>query len=127
LLEVGADSPAPLEMKLNMKIRNLLIILGVAATASFNVMAGPLLSPKAADQPKTVSGYNSDPNLAATGLKSAPPQIVASQTKTVPGKSTQVNPSLTCTRHMAGSPKMIGACTEHASDNMSCCSVAPVK
>ena len=111
-------------MKLKMKIRNLLITLGVAAMATFNVMAGELLSPKAVSQPKTVSGYNSDPNLTANGLQSAPPQIVASQTKTVAGKSTQVNPSLTCTRHMAGSPKMIGACTEHSNNNMSCCAPA---
>ncbi len=108
-----------------MKIRNLLIILGVAAMATFNVTAGTLLSPKAADQPKTVSGYNSDPNLAATGLQSAPPQIVASQTKTVPGKSTEVTPSLKCVRKMSGSPKMIGACTEHATGgDMSCCAPA---
>jgi hypothetical protein len=111
-----------------MKIRNLLIALGVAMMATLNVKAGgALLSPKAAEQPKTVAGYNADPNLAATGLQSAPPQVVASQPKTVPGKSTQVNPSLVCARHMSGSPKMIGACAEHASDNMSCCSVAPAK
>ena len=114
-------------MKLKMKIRNLLITLGVAAITTFNVMAGELLSPKASEQPKVISGYNADPNLAVTGLQSASPRVVDSQTKTVPGKSMQVTPSLTCTHHMAGSPKMIGVCAEHASDKMSCCSVAPAK
>jgi len=33
-----------------------------------------------------------------------------------------VTPSLTCTRKMAGSPKMIGACADHPGDTMSCCS-----
>ena len=99
-------------------------VLPLALAARAVMAGGALLSPKASEPVKTVSGYNADPNLAATGLQSAPPRVVASETKTVPGKSIQVTPSMMCTRHMAGSPKMIGACAEHASDNMSCCSTA---
>jgi hypothetical protein len=115
-------------MKLNMKTRNLLIALSVAALTSVNALAvETLLSPKVAGQTKTVSGYNTDPNLAATGLKSAPPRVVDSKAKTVPGKSLEVTPSLTCSRKMSGSPKMIGACTTSSADNMSCCAPAPGK
>jgi hypothetical protein len=112
--------------KLKMKTRNLLITLCVAALASTNVLAvDGLLSPKAAgQQTKTVRGYNSDPNLADTGLASAPPRVVESQTKTVPGKSKEVTPSLMCVRHMSGTPKMIGACADSAGGSMSCCSGA---
>jgi hypothetical protein len=106
-----------------MKTRNLLIALSVASLTTVNVLAADvLLSPKASTPSKTVTGYNSDPNLAATGLQSAPPRVLESKTKVVPGKSVEVTPSLTCTRKMAGSPKMIGACADHATDStMSCC------
>jgi len=125
--EVGADTRTT-KIKLNMKTRNLLIALSVAALATANALAvETLLPPKAAGQTKTVSGYNADPNLAATGLKSAPPRVVDSKAKTVPGKSLEVTSSLTCSRKMSGSPKMIGACTTSSADNMSCCAPAPGK
>ena len=116
-------------MKLNMKTRNLLIAVGVAAMATMNSLAvDALLSPKASAPAKTVSGYNADPNLAATGLQSAPPRVVDSKSKTVPGKSNEVTPSLVCARRMSGSPKMIGACAEHAADtSMSCCAPGAMK
>jgi len=108
-----------------MKIRTLIVALGVAAIATLNVTAGGLLSPKAAEnQSKTVQGYNPDPNLTATGLKSAPPHVVASKEKTVAGKSVEVTPSLTKARHMSGSPKMIGECVNHGDGTMSCCDPA---
>ena len=106
-----------------MKIRTLIVSLGVAAIATLNVAAGGLLSPKAADnQTKTIHGYNPDPSLTETGLPSAPPHVVESKEKTVPGKSGEVNPSLTKARHMSGSPKMIGECVNHGDGTMSCCS-----
>lgn len=116
-------------MKLNMKTRNLLIAVGVAAMATVNVFAvEPLLSPKASVPSKAVSGYNADPNLTATGLQAASPRVIDSKTKIVPGKSTEVTPSLVCARRMSGSPKMIGACAEHATDTtMSCCAPAAAK
>jgi len=109
-----------------MKTRNLLIALSVVAMTTVNALAvETLLSPKAVGQSKAVSGYNADPNLAATGLQSAPPRVVDSKTKTVAGKSTEVTPSLVCARRMSGSPKMIGECAEHATDTtMSCCAPA---
>jgi hypothetical protein len=117
-----------LKLKLKMKTRTLVITLGVAAMASLNVVAGGLLSPKAADtQSKTIAGYNSDPSLTATGLPSAPPRVVESQSKIVPGKSAEVTPSLVCVRKMSGSPKMIGACADHPGGAMSCCSGATTK
>lgn len=115
-------------MKLNMKTRNLLIALGVAVMATANVYADALLSPKASAPTKTVSGYNSDPNLTANGLQSASPRVIDSKIKTVPGKSTEVTPSLVCARKMPGSPKMIGACADHATDTtMSCCAPSAMK
>jgi hypothetical protein len=111
-----------------MNIRTLVIALSVAAMATMNLVAGTVLSPHAADnQSKVVPGYNSDPKIAATGLQSVPPHVVDSRSKTVPGKSTQVTSTTTCVRHMSGSPKMIGACTEHSCDSMSCCSGAVTK
>jgi hypothetical protein len=111
-----------------MNIRTLVITLGVAAMATMNIMAGTVLSPRAVgNQSQIVPGYNSDPNIAATGLKSVPPRVVGSQSKTVPGKNTQATSTTTCVRHMSGSPKMIGACTEHSCDSMSCCSGAVTK
>jgi hypothetical protein len=112
-----------------MKTRNLLIALSVVAMTTVNVLATEtLLSPKAVGQSKAVSGYNTDPNLAATGLQSASPRVLDSKTKTVAGKSTEVTPSLVCARRMSGSPKMIGACAEHATDaTMSCCAPAAAK
>ena len=113
-----------------MKIRTLIVALGVAAIATLNVAAGGLLSPKAADnQNKTVQGYNPDPSLTATGLKSAPPHVVESKEKTVLGKSIKVDPSLTKARRVSGSPKMIGECVNHGDGTMSCCApaTAPIK
>jgi len=111
-----------------MKIRNLLIIFGVAGMATVNVTAGGLLSPKAADQQsKVVRGYNSDPSLTATGLQSAPPHVVESRTKIVPGKSTKVTSSLKCVRRMSGSPKMIGECASQSCDTMPCCASTPAR
>jgi hypothetical protein len=115
-------------MKLKMKTRNLLLILTVTAMAAANVVVGEtLLSPRAADQPKTVAGPNNDPNLTATGLVSASPHLVAGQSKTVAGKSTEVTPASQCARRMSGSPKMIGQCAENSGGSMSCCSVATMK
>jgi hypothetical protein len=121
--------PALPKQKLKMKIRNFVITLGVAICATLNVMAtDALLSPRAADnQPKAVSGFNADPNLAAPGPISAPPRVLDHQTKTVSSKSTAVTPSSQCVRRMNGTPKMIGQCAEHASAAMSCCSVADGK
>jgi len=113
-----------------MKIRTLIVALGVAAIATLNVTAGGLLSPKAAgSQSKTVHGYNPDPSLTDTGLPSAPPHVVENKEITVPGKSTEVTPSLTKARHMSGSPKMIGECVNHGDGTMSCCApaAAPIK
>jgi hypothetical protein len=112
-----------------MKTRNLLIALSVAAMATVNVLASDaILSPRASDhQSKIVSGVNSDPNLAAPGLASTSPRLVDHQTKTVSGVSTGESPSMTCTRRMSGSPKMIGQCADHPGAPMSCCSVAPTK
>jgi hypothetical protein len=112
-----------------MKTPHLLITLGVAAFATLNVMAADaLLSPRAADnQIKIVAGVNNDPNLTATGLASASPRLIDNRVTTVAGASTAVSPSLTCTRKMAGTPKMIGACAEHPGAPMSCCSVAAGK
>ena len=102
-----------------MKIRILFVAL---CAATMNAMAGGLLSPKAADNQSTVvRGYNPDPSLTATGLQSAPPHVVESRTKTVPGKSREVTPSMMCLRHMNGSPKMVGDCASRATDKMSCC------
>lgn len=121
-------NPRQLKKKLNMKTRNTLIILSVAVMATVNVLAAETLnSPKASAQTKIVSGYNTDPNLTATGLQSAPPRVVESKTKTVAGKSTEVTPSLVCTRRMAGSPKMVGACAEHPGNAMSCCAATASK
>jgi hypothetical protein len=125
-----AMNTAPHEQRnRNMKTRNLLMTLTVAALAATNVHAAEtLLSPKASAPVKAVSGYNSDPNLAATGLQSAPPRVVESKTKTVAGKSLEVTPSMICSRKMLGSPKMIGACADHQVDStMSCCAPAPGK
>ena len=112
-----------------MKTPHLLITLGAAAFATFNVMAADaLLSPRAAEnQTKIIAGVNSDPNLAATGPVSASPRVIDNRVKTVPGTSTAVSPSLTCTRKMAGSPKIVGACADHPGAPMSCCSVAAGK
>ncbi|HXS68409.1 MAG TPA: hypothetical protein VN761_06165 [Candidatus Polarisedimenticolia bacterium] len=108
-----------------MNTRTLVIALSVAAMATMNAMAGGLLSPHAADhQSKIVPGYNSDPNIAVTGLPPVPPRVVDSRSKTVPGKSDRETSSLYCARHMSGSPKMVGACTEHSCDSMPCCSGA---
>jgi hypothetical protein len=106
-----------------MKIRTLLIALGIAVVTSMNAVAGGLLSPKAADnQSKVVCGYNSDPNLTATGLQSAPPHVVESKEKIVPGKSVAVTSSITSARHLSGSPKMIGECVNNGDGTTSCCS-----
>jgi len=108
--------------KLKMKIRILFVAACVAGMATMNVTAAGLLSPKAADnQSQTVRGYNPDPSLTDIGLQSAPPRVVESRSKTVPGKSLGVTPSLTCVRHMHGSPKMIGDCASRATATMSCC------
>jgi len=116
-------------MKLKMKTRNLLITLSVAAFATINVMAtDALLSPRASEQqPKFVSGVNTDPNLAAPGLTSVSPRFVDNQSKTVVGKSTGTSASAVCVRRMAGSPKMVSACADHPGAPMSCCSVADAK
>jgi hypothetical protein len=111
-----------------MKTRNLLIALSVAAMATINVLAAnPLLSPKASIQPKTVSGYNADPDLTATGLQSAPPHVVESKTKTVPGKSSEVTSSMICSRRMSGSPKMVAVCAQQPCGTMSCCAPPAAK
>ena len=116
-----------MKLKLKMKTRTLIITLSVASMASLNVMAGGLLSPKAADsQPKTIAGYNSDQDLTP-GLSAVSPRIMDDQIKTVPGKSTEVTPSLMCARKMSGSPKMIGACADSSGGDMSCCSGATTK
>ena len=121
-------NPAPTKKKLIMKTRNTLMMLSVAVMTTVNALAvEPLFSPKASEQTRTVSGYNSDPNLAATGLQSAPPRVLESKSKTVAGKSTEVTPSLLCTRRMAGSPKMIGACADHHGDPMPCCATSASK
>ena len=110
-----------------MNTRTFVITLGVAAMATLNVMAGTVLSPHAADnQSKIIPGYNSDPNIAVTGLQSAPPHVVDSRSKTAPGK-TEAAPSLHCARHMPGSPKMIGACTQQSAGGMSCCAPTATK
>src|SRR5690242_5477843 len=111
-----------------MKTRNLLITLSVAILATLNVMAADaLLSPRARDnQPRTVSGVNTDPNLAIRD-NSASPRVLDNQIKTVAGKSDDVSPSMKCTRNMTGTPKEIGACADHPGAPMSCCSVAATK
>lgn len=117
-------------MKLKMEIRTLLVVVGVAGMATMNVTAGGLLSPKAADnQSKAVRGYNPDPNLTVTGLQAAPPHVVESKAKTVPGKSAEVTPAMKNARRMSGSPKMIGECVSSADGTMSCCApaAAPIK
>jgi hypothetical protein len=118
-----------MKLKLNMKTRNLLLTLTVAALASINVMAtDALLSPRAAaNQTKVVAVANNDPNLAAPGLASASPRLVDHQSKVVAGKSTGTSPSAACMRNMSGTPKMIGACADHPGAPMSCCSVAGAK
>lgn len=111
-----------------MKTRNLLIALTVASMATLNVLAADtLLSPKAAGQSKPVSGYNADPDFAATGLQSAPPRVVESQIKIVPGKSHEVTQSLICSRRMSGSPKMVAECAQQSCGTMSCCAPASAK
>jgi hypothetical protein len=114
-----------------MKMRTLLIALGIAVVTSINAVAGGLLSPKAAaNQSKVVRGYNPDPNLATgNGLQSAPPHVVGSKEKIVPGKSVDVTSSVTAARHLSGSPKMIGECVNRGDGTMSCCApaAAPIK
>ena len=112
-----------------MKARNLLTILSVAALTTVNVMAADvLLTPHAsAAQTRIAATSTVDPNLAAPGLMSASPRILDSKVKTVAGKSDTVTPSMQCTRHMAGTPKSIGACADHPGAPMSCCSVAEKK
>jgi len=117
-----------MKKKSTMKTRNLLIALSVAAMATVNVLAANTLpSPKALGQSKTVSGYNTDPDLTATGLQSAPPRIVESKTKTVPGKSAEVTSSMVCSRRMSGSPKMIAVCAQQPCSTMPCCAPAAAK
>ena len=113
-----------MKLKLKMNTRNLLITLGVAAFATINVMASDaLLSPRGSEQqPKFVSGVNTDPNLAAPGLASASPRLVDNKSKTVAGKSTAV--TMSCGKYMGGTPKMIGVCAENSGAAMSCCSGA---
>ena len=116
-------------MKLKMNTRNLLTTLGVAALATINVMASDaLLSPRGSEQQsKFVSGVNTDPNLAVTGLSAVSPRFVDNQNKTVAGMSTGTSASAICVRRMAGSPKIVSACADHPGAPMSCCSVADAK
>ena len=112
-----------------MKTRNLLITFGVAVLVTVNLMAADVaLSPRAADhQPHIIAGTNNDPNLAAANPTSMSPRLLERQAKTVPGESTTVSPSFLCTRRMAGSPKIVGACADHPGAPMACCSVAASK
>lgn len=112
-----------------MKIRNLLITLSVAVLATINVMAADaLLSPRAAEQQiKKSTGYNTDPNLAASRPTSVSPRVVDNQIKTVAGVDSTVSPSMNCTRYMTGTPKQISACADHPGAPMPCCSVASAK
>ncbi len=113
-----------------MKIRTLLIALGIVVVTSMNAVAGGLLSPKAAGTHSTaVRGYNADPSLTATGLQSAPPHVVESKEKIVPGKSVEVTSTTASARHLSGSPKMISECVNNGDGTMSCCAPAatPIK
>ena len=104
-----------------MKIRNFLIISGVAALATVNLMAGDLArAPRAADhQTKTIAGSNTDPNLTAANPVPASPRLLDNQIKTV---SDTTSEAMSCAKHMAGTPKTIGVCAEHPGAAMPCCS-----
>jgi hypothetical protein len=118
-----------LNKKLNMKTRNLLITLGVAALTTANVMAGDLaLSPRASDhQANTIPGTNTDPNLTAAIPRGISPRLAESKVTIVSGKETKTSPALLCSQKMSGTPKMVNACAEHPGADMPCCSVAANK
>jgi len=110
-------------MKLKLKMKNLLVTLGVAALATMNVMAADaLLSPRAAEQQiKSPVAYNNDPNLVVV-LSSVTPHVHDTAIITAAGKDTAVTPASICIRRMAGSPKIVGACADHPGSPMACCS-----
>jgi hypothetical protein len=118
-----------LKLKLKMNTRKLLIILGVTATATVNLMAtDAYLSPRAAgNQINIVSGTNTDPNLAAVSRGAVSPRLAESQIQVVAGKDATLNPSRLCTLEMTGSPKDIAACAAHPGAAMPCCAIAATK
>jgi hypothetical protein len=120
--------------KQNMKTRNLIMTIGVAALAAItiNVSADQVyLTPRAqGNQIKHFDGRYNDPNLIDTWhAEVITPRAAGNQATTVAGVANDVNPAMTCARTMNGSPKAIQACIE--SGTMSGCSssmtVAPLK
>lgn len=111
-----------------MKTRNLIITLSVAALAATNLLANEVVvSPRAKDAPKSVSGTNTDPNQTEYRGASIAPRTAELQTKTVAGKSDKVTPSMKCSQYMTGSPKQIGVCADHPGAAMPCCSAGEKK
>src|SRR5208282_5373393 len=99
-----------------MKIRSLLITVGVATLTAITINAGAYdiaLSPRAAaNQIKTVPGTTLAQAAPATGIALSP-RAAASKVSTVATVANDVNPALACRDAMTGSPKAVQACSDN--------------
>jgi hypothetical protein len=116
--------------KNNMKTRNLLMTLGVAAltTMTFNAIASDaFLSPRAAgNQITRVAGVNSDANPVKLDVyATTAPRTAGNQVVKVAGTNNGAT-AATCS-NMAGTPKVIAECASHPSAPMPCCAIASAK
>jgi hypothetical protein len=114
--------------KQNMKTRNLLMIIGVAALAAITInvnASDALLSPRAAgNQIKVAPAVAGDRNLVAANQDSTvSSRSLGNQTLTVASVANDVNPVMECHK-MIASPKAIQACAEHPTAMSGCCKPA---
>jgi hypothetical protein len=118
-------------MKINMKTKNLLLTVALAALATITINASAndvALSPRAAaNQVKTVPGIAAVPSAPTTGVALSP-RAAANQIQTVPTVANDVNPALACRKMMTASPKAIQACESNpAMPGCNTVAVAPLK
>jgi len=114
--------------KQNMKTRNLLMTIGVAALAAItlNVNASDaLLSPRAqGNQIEVAPAATADRNFVAANQGSTvSPRALGNQTLTVAGVANDVNPVMECNK-MITSPKAIQACAANPAGMSGCCKTA---
>jgi hypothetical protein len=108
-----------------MKIRNLLMTIGVAALAAITInvnASDALLSPRAAgNQIKVASDITAA--QPAPEAQSVSPRALGNQTLTVAGVANDVNPVMECHK-MIASPKAIQACAANPAGMSGCCKTA---
>jgi hypothetical protein len=126
------EAPPNQKEKKSMKTKVLLLGAIVTAFTFTSFATDALLSPRAAgNQIKVVNSSVETPSVTVTYVTPASPALLspraqASQITIVKGVVNERNPYLECRNTMTGSPKAVGACSEHPA-MPGCVTVAPLK